>query len=666
MEIQWKPSENASRMSKILPIFADIPGEHPLAAFVARSLQQCATREKVGTARADIYTDANLPSYLLFDDRHISQQYSLRRVVFAPSMVNDLKCFGYTSKELERFTIAYVERESQMHGRPSYGRTVWENRVPDSGRVCEAYQVSAGDMATENDDSKLMIDHTAATDSAFQWITSKTANGPSLSAGTQYTPEDSSDNFWSKYHIPTTSKRKASRSLPKKIREGAIQKVRLPHRVGHRNSTRHSIVPQLLQRAWSRAVEHDATFILLNCGNSERIGIRDRSSNTLFLSDIIDPFALGYGSIHIGLHTAIISDALKRPPPFRETAHIARSVIDPPEHRIPFVSPPVADDEIQARTDPDTFNQEVSKLNILLVSLFFAVYQSEAPSSFLREIASCDPASPEIASPRPKQNKSYPHNECAHFVARQNIGVSDKVTVYRGFITIHPSSGELRQPAILKIAKNANGQKRLFHEYEVYQKLWSSGVAGGILMVHGMFQDIETGVFGLLMQDGGSTLYEREQMRLGVSNPDQCHISEDEFEKLKAVVQAINDVRVQHNDVKPDNICVNAEGDWFLIDFDLALIVTHPDDTIWEDMKNIKDIFKRKFVQELNGPEITTPPPAPSPSYKAFSPLLSLFLSISFIFLALLIRHASTPTIHPKTPTSIPIVTIIITTGITG
>lgn len=62
-------------------------------------------------------------------------------------------------------------------------------------------------------------------------------------------------------------------------------------------------------------MQSDATLIVFNCGNYERIGFRHRDSQTLFLSDLInvsecsDP---GYGQIQIGLYMAILRDALDR------------------------------------------------------------------------------------------------------------------------------------------------------------------------------------------------------------------------------------------------------------------------------------------------------------------------------------------------------------------
>ena len=73
--------------------------------------------------------------------------------------------------------------------------------------------------------------------------------------------------------------------------------------------------PYIITQAWARAVVNDATFIIFHCGDRERIGIRHRESQTLYLSDLIDTTTCNdptYGEIQVGLHLAIIQDALQR------------------------------------------------------------------------------------------------------------------------------------------------------------------------------------------------------------------------------------------------------------------------------------------------------------------------------------------------------------------
>lgn len=59
----------------------------------------------------------------------------------------------------------------------------------------------------------------------------------------------------------------------------------------------------------------DATVVVLNSGNYEYIGIRHRASQTLFLSDPIQPPSShdpAYGKIEIGLYIWAFQDAMER------------------------------------------------------------------------------------------------------------------------------------------------------------------------------------------------------------------------------------------------------------------------------------------------------------------------------------------------------------------
>ena len=88
-----------------------------------------------------------------------------------------------------------------------------------------------------------------------------------------------------------------------------LQRVRVPTCLKHIR-----VDPGILQ-AWAQAVENDTTFIILNCGRYERIGIRHRASQTLYLSGLIDPVNTQdprYRKLHVALNMAIVRDVLER------------------------------------------------------------------------------------------------------------------------------------------------------------------------------------------------------------------------------------------------------------------------------------------------------------------------------------------------------------------
>jgi hypothetical protein len=66
---------------------------------------------------------------------------------------------------------------------------------------------------------------------------------------------------------------------------------------------------------WLEAVWADTTVIILHSGNHEIIGVRERSSQTLYLSKVIEPSKCRdppYGKLHAGLYIASVKDGIDR------------------------------------------------------------------------------------------------------------------------------------------------------------------------------------------------------------------------------------------------------------------------------------------------------------------------------------------------------------------
>ncbi|KAJ8701786.1 hypothetical protein PTI98_000539 [Pleurotus ostreatus] len=79
-------------------------------------------------------------------------------------------------------------------------------------------------------------------------------------------------------------------------------------------------VDHVLQHAWATATRRDSTFIIFQCGNLERIGVRHRASQTLYLSDIVDVPNMAdpraYTELQVSLYMSILDDAMRRAPHF--------------------------------------------------------------------------------------------------------------------------------------------------------------------------------------------------------------------------------------------------------------------------------------------------------------------------------------------------------------
>lgn len=68
-------------------------------------------------------------------------------------------------------------------------------------------------------------------------------------------------------------------------------------------------------QAWAQATKADTTLIVLHSGNHELICVRHRESQTLFVSNVIEPYNCvnpGYSKLHIGVCIASIEDMFDR------------------------------------------------------------------------------------------------------------------------------------------------------------------------------------------------------------------------------------------------------------------------------------------------------------------------------------------------------------------
>ena len=69
------------------------------------------------------------------------------------------------------------------------------------------------------------------------------------------------------------------------------------------------------RQAWAQAVRVDGTIIILHSGNHELICVRHRETQTLYVSDLIEPPTCkdpGYGKLQVGIYVAAIQDIMER------------------------------------------------------------------------------------------------------------------------------------------------------------------------------------------------------------------------------------------------------------------------------------------------------------------------------------------------------------------
>jgi hypothetical protein len=80
---------------------------------------------------------------------------------------------------------------------------------------------------------------------------------------------------------------------------------------------------------------------------------------------------------------------------------------------------------------------------------------------------------------------------------------------------------------VVKLAFSQDQQKRLRHEFAVYSHLAQRG-AEGVVVVHGLFSDPDSGALALVMDDGGKNLRQRERERTGERFPRQVTTTDEE------------------------------------------------------------------------------------------------------------------------------------------
>ncbi|KAF4619154.1 hypothetical protein D9613_004780 [Agrocybe pediades] len=403
----------------------------------------------------------------------------------------------------------------------------------------------------------------------------------------------------------------------------ADKKVVIPPRRAHGRERRYRPEPgHFIEAAWFRSVADDSTFIIFNCGRYERIGIRHRATQTLFLSDLIDPARTHeYGKIHVGLHLAILKDCIDRvnssepspigdgtptgpaldtqdkPSPPSSTGTKRRADSVPPEesHR----------SKLQKRKHPEEdkeiFAEEINKREIAFFFLHYLHYCSSSPSSLIRIESSCVQKHFQHPFPRPKRKAAYTASSYMTMSLNDiEIGRGASGTVYRAHVEIHTQSGEkLAQEMIVKFALYPRTREKMLQEYSAYQHLARADVTDGIVAVHGLFEDVETGMLLMLMENAGKSLMKiyaeetsergkdlltpaNEPILLGLTKKQRfaathvspstvCHIDNELREDFVRSLDRIHEAHILHDDIRLENLTIDSEGNGKIIDFDLGV-----------------------------------------------------------------------------------------------
>ncbi|KIM42894.1 hypothetical protein M413DRAFT_125311 [Hebeloma cylindrosporum] len=379
-----------------------------------------------------------------------------------------------------------------------------------------------------------------------------------------------------------------------------------PSKMGRTSKRRYRYRPEfrhLLQHAWANAVLFDTTFIILNCGRYERIGIRHRASQTLYLSGLVDPVNTQdprYRKLHVALNLAIARDVLER----HDLATMVGTKRTAEEADVEESLPTAKRRKTAMPTDEPNHSEitkEIGPRMIALVNLQYGPYCSPTPASFIRIGPSCAPVfQPELIQMQNLKRKYLAH-EYFTLVLDEPRGEGSTGIIHPATLEaqVKLPSGEIStfksSNLVLKLAFSNDQQKRLRHEFGVYSHLAQKQVKG-VVTVHGLFCDSDSGVLGLLMDNGGQNLRQREMERTGEELPAQVTLSEAERAAFTAIFKSIHKARVRHQDVRADNLLVNpATGEVLVIDFDRAHVAgaLYPNYDI--EMQCLQNIFDKKY-----------------------------------------------------------------------
>ncbi|KAF5309238.1 hypothetical protein D9619_012713 [Psilocybe cf. subviscida] len=392
--------------------------------------------------------------------------------------------------------------------------------------------------------------------------------------------------------------------------------VKIPRRKVKRPYT--PIPKDYIQKAWSSAVREDVTYMVFNSGSHERVGIRHRESQTLYLSGLIGTGHTNpsYGKIHLGLALCIIQDAIDRRELREEydtkfNASLKRHVtmeLDVDEDTPPLKRRKTADGgaKLSLVNSLQTYHvsvaeTEISTRSALLISLHFDNFNSPSPSCFTRIGSSCVRGLFNEHFTAPPRRTLYSTSQYMTARLRPPIGRGAIGIAHRATLAVTSTlSKSLEHDCLVKLAFTEEGRAALKKEFDIYQHLSKKDVVSGILRVHGLFEDTETDTLALIMDYGGYSLRRRELEEDMDFSRDYVSITEEEWTIYLEAFRQIHASGICHNDVRIDNIVINHANEVAIIDFDRATFTNESFDHD-EEISHLKDILEYSEYDSVDG-----------------------------------------------------------------
>ncbi|KAF8651018.1 hypothetical protein AX16_004952 [Volvariella volvacea WC 439] len=364
-------------------------------------------------------------------------------------------------------------------------------------------------------------------------------------------------------------------------------------------------VDEYLQRGWIHAVREDSTFLIFHCGRYERIGIRHRATQTLYLSDVIDTTKFDlYGKLQIGLYIAIIQDAMSRSDerlkreqtpnqnnralrkrkregaPYRASKRAKRGV--------PLTQPPA---DVIHDVSVAEMKRETESRKLMLVNFNHDHYhRSPHPASYLRrEIIHSKGYVVVTNFVQPNPKNTYPSSDYMTLAVDDYIGWGASGTVYKATLSVKSgddSTHVLREVAVKFVTKDL-AKWKLEREYWIYGRLEAANVMG-VPTTFGLFQDLEENWMALVMSYTGITLGTRHMsLRAG-----ERLVSQTQREAFLRILEDIHNAGIRHRDLRWGNMTIDDDGQPHIIDFNAShLDAAKQPDEVEQEVEKMKRLL---------------------------------------------------------------------------
>ncbi|KAK0231445.1 hypothetical protein IW262DRAFT_1260881 [Armillaria fumosa] len=484
-----------------------------------------------------------------------------------------LKYETYTKKDtIKRLESWDLDRKTLL-------LSMWDN-IPELA-IWDMYALS-GQSVLEDMSSLAALD-------IFPWKHCGTSGHRQFTSSARISQPDVSKYLWETAPIPSSDRVPAGADTAHPRRserlKGRPSARSLPQVPSKKNPARSF-------KAWARAVQSDSTFIIFDCGNFLRIGIRRRKTQTLYISELIDVLDCSnppFGKLMVAINAAILHDAVDRallldPTLLKGEGLGAGKSRKRPRHNTEAAAPVRRSrrrlEETLDETSPEvgyTINMSTSYLmtksqeirhellsrNIALLYFQHGNFHSSSPSFFRR---------PNSLG----RQRSYRYHDCLTLLIGKKLGQGSIGQVYEAQVLVDMPSGKAaRYPekVIIKLALSEEQKEKLRHEYSIYRRLLYGPVpvvAGDIPTAFGFFEDIESNTGALILSYNGQTLAHR-------SDPPASGItvSPEERATLIRILESIHAAGVAHGDIRTWNMVADGKGNLSIIDFDRAKFRGH-------------------------------------------------------------------------------------------